>query len=132
MTSLAEKVLKFIEKESLLEKSENSLVAVSGGIDSMSLLHLLFTNDYELSVAHINYKLRGVDSDKDQELVQNYCRENKIVCHVLELDQEKVQNLKAGNLQEKARNIRYEYFKNLCAKYDYNCLLYTSPSPRDA
>ena len=56
-----------------LSKSKKYLVAVSGGMDSMALLHGLVVNGYRVAVAHCNYQLRGEDSNADQKLVQDFC-----------------------------------------------------------
>ena len=59
------------------------LLAVSGGVDSMVLLYLfqnLKKNHFNLhfEVSHINYKLRNEDSDLDQKLVENFCKNNHL------------------------------------------------------
>ena len=132
---LADKVHKFIEKESLFNKSSKLLIGVSGGVDSMSLLHYLYTSGYKVSVAHINYHLRGDESSQDQRLVESYCEAKDIACYIYELSQDQVSSLQSGNLQEKARDIRFDFFNAVMLeqKLDYicTCLLYTSPSPRD-
>ena len=110
---LADKVHKFIEKESLFDQSSKLLVAVSGGIDSMCLLQFLYANNYEVSVAHINYRLRDGESEQDQQLVESYCQSKGISCYVYELTSAQIGSLKSGNLQEKARDIRYDFFNKV-------------------
>ena len=110
---LADKVYKFIEKESLFDQSSKLLVAVSGGIDSMCLLQFLYANNYEVSVAHINYRLRDGESEQDQQLVESYCQSKGISCYVYELTSAQIGSLKSGNLQEKARDIRYDFFNKV-------------------
>jgi len=119
---LADKVRKFIEKLSLFDKSSQLLIAVSGGVDSMALLHFLHSCEYQVSVAHINYRLRGEDSDKDQQLVQAFCQSNGISCYTYELNADQVNSLKSGNLQEKARDIRYDFFNNMIYEHQFDHL----------
>jgi len=85
-------------------------VAVSGGVDSMLLLNLV--KDYFSVVAlHVNYHLRGKESDLDEELVRQFCSNQKIplVVHDYNLGAELKQ--KKSNLQNRAREIRYEFFR---------------------
>ena len=120
---LADKVHKFIEKESLFNKSSQLLIGVSGGVDSMSLLHYLYTSGYKVSVAHINYHLRGDESSQDQRLVESYCEAKDIACYIYELSQDQVSSLQSGNLQEKARDIRFDFFNAVMLEQqlDYLC-----------
>lgn len=89
------------------------LLAVSGGKDSMVLLHLLSTLKVNFEVAHMNYQLRDEDANLDQALVEKVCKEKNITCHI------KVVNTKAYcaehkvSTQEGARLLRYEWFSNL-------------------
>ncbi len=97
------------------------LVAVSGGADSMVLLHLMNKSGLPVSAAHVNYKLRGEESDRDQLLVENYCKQNEIKLHLLNAG--KKMEEKPGNVQQKARDIRYDFFQSLLKKYRYTHLL---------
>src|ERR1700692_209733 len=76
--SLAERVLGHIRREELLRAGERVGVAVSSGIDSVALFRLLLELRSELgvvlSVAHFNHKLRGTESDADQEFVEGLAR----------------------------------------------------------
>ena len=111
--SLSDVVSKFIEKENLFSRSSTVLCAVSGGRDSMVMLDILRLLGYSLEVAHVNYKLRGTESDQDQELIQAYCRSNQIQLHILEITEDQKNDLERGNLQEKARQIRYDWLEEL-------------------
>lgn len=115
---------KFIEKERLFHDKALLLCAVSGGIDSMVMLELLKNKGYNLQVAHVNYMLRGQESIEDQKLVETYCKMHSIICHVKNLSTLEVTSLKSGNLQEKARAIRYAWFEFLCENegLDYVCV----------
>ena len=93
------------------------LIAVSGGVDSMVLLHLMQQTTNILAVAHCNFGLRGADSDADQQLVRDYCDSHQIVFHSRLFDTK----LPKQSTQMAARQLRYSWFQELCDthKYDY-------------
>ncbi len=76
--SLAERVLSHIRRQELLRAGDRVGVAVSGGIDSVALLRLLFELRRELgivlSVVHFNHRLRGTESDADEQFVADLAR----------------------------------------------------------
>jgi tRNA(Ile)-lysidine synthase len=85
-------------------------VACSGGVDSMVLLHVLQKNGYIVSALHVNYQLRGSDSENDQSLIESTCERYGIPFHFKRIDLHKQLEEKGGNLQEEARNERYAFF----------------------
>ena len=91
-------------------------IAVSGGCDSMTLLHLAYKFHKDIEVLHVNYKLRNEDSELDAQLVKDYCTNKKIPFHQLDYDLKSEIETEGGNLQNKARNIRYDFFKSHLAK----------------
>lgn len=72
----------FIDSENLISKGEKLLVAVSGGMDSMFLLHCLIQLNHQLEVAHCNFGLRGEESDVDEDFVKSFCDSKGIKFHV--------------------------------------------------
>ena len=94
------------------------IVGVSGGCDSMVLLHALRKVHSKITVAHVNYKLRGSDSDEDADLVKQVSRDNELHFRCLEHDLRVDLDQHGGNLQEKARDVRYLFFKQLLNTYD--------------
>lgn len=94
-------------------RDQKFLIAVSGGADSMVLLYLFHHSGFEFEAAHINYKLRGKDSDSDQQLVENFCTENNIKLHLYKVsEEEKPQN----SIQIWARKLRYDFFREIQKK----------------
>ena len=71
-------IKEYIDSEKLFSSQERILLAVSGGVDSMVLTDLLCKLGYDLSIAHVNYQLRGVASDLDEELVKNISKKRSI------------------------------------------------------
>jgi len=76
------KIQSFSQRYGLWKRNSHILIGVSGGPDSMTLLHffLFLREKYNLtlSVAHVNYALRGEESDQDEQLVRTYCKENNL------------------------------------------------------
>lgn len=103
----------FIQKLQTFNVSAKAsfLLAVSGGVDSMVLLWLFAKSGADFQVAHINYKLRGEDSDLDQKLVEDFCKENEIKLHIYQVS-EKDKKPK-GSIQLWARELRYNFFKKI-------------------
>lgn len=98
------------------EKSPSFLLAVSGGVDSMVLLYLISNFKSQISnsfvVAHINYKLRGKDSDLDQKLVEEFCENHQIKLHIYQVS-EKDQKPENASIQLWARELRYRFFREI-------------------
>ena len=85
-------------------------LAVSGGHDSMLLLDICRRNSFSITVLHVNYQLRGEESNGDQAFVEAYCQLHSIPIHVHRVDlKEKL--ISGGNLQQLARKERYDFFQ---------------------
>lgn len=89
------------------------LVATSGGKDSMLLCELLRQLGLPIEIAHVNYGLRGEQSDLDQAFVTAYCQQHQLVLHVKKIDLRAQLQSKNTNLQAKARAIRYAFFEEI-------------------
>lgn len=90
--------------------ADTYLLAVSGGADSMALLHLFHQAKIRFEVLHVNYHLRDEDSNLDQACVENACQELGIPFHLHSVNlRERLE--KGGNLQDLARKERYTFFK---------------------
>ena len=91
------------------------LLAISGGPDSMFLLNKY--KNRKIVVAHVNYHKRE-DSNIDENIVRDFCKDNNIPLEVLN-----VKNKPEGNFQTWARNVRYDFFKEIYDKYKCDKLL---------
>ena len=101
------KYLNFFNHHKINLKS-NFLIGVSGGLDSMALLDLSFKTGLKISVAHVNYQLRGSENNREIKIIEEYCQERKINLFIktTEINKNK-------NLQNEARIIRYQFFNEL-------------------
>ena len=92
------------------------LIGVSGGSDSMALLDVGLKAGLNISVAHVNYQLRNIESDIESLIVKEYCLENKLNFYYKEAEINPNKNL-----QNEAREFRYKFFIDLVEenKLDY-------------
>ena len=122
MNKLITHLQEYVAKHLLFDASAHILVAVSGGIDSMVLLHLLQTEGYKVSVAHCNFKLRGQEADGDEAFVKQYCQKHKLPLHNESFNTADVAKHTGESIQMAARRLRYEWFDALCLVHKYACV----------
>src|SRR5260370_35061232 len=72
-SSMKTEFLNFISQKKLCTANDKILLAVSGGIDSMVMLHLFRECNFNVSVAHANFQLRGSESDSDELFLKKHC-----------------------------------------------------------
>ncbi|MDZ4839458.1 MAG: tRNA lysidine(34) synthetase TilS [Bacteroidota bacterium] len=109
-------------------KDAKWLLAVSGGMDSMCMLYLFTQLQLSIQVLHVNYHLRRAESDRDEKLVTNYCREYNITYLVKSIDMSAV---KHADIQTIARQERYTFFQEI-AKAQPNSLICTAHNANDS
>lgn len=80
------KIVQYIEAERLFGRQDKILVALSGGADSVALLHLLLDIGYTCEAAHCNFHLRGDESDRDEIFVRQLCTQLKTPLHIRHFD----------------------------------------------
>ena len=108
------RVQQFIEKNHLLNRKALYLVGLSGGADSVALMLILQELGYRVEAAHCNFKLRGDESDRDENFVKNLCSERDIQLHVIHFDTKEYADLHKVSIEMAARDLRYGYFRQLC------------------
>ncbi len=91
-------------------KGKKLLLAVSGGLDSMVLLHLFQQLDYEIAVLHCNFQLRGIESFSDQQFIEEYTSKNSIPFAFTQFDTEAFAANFKVSIQVAARELRYSWF----------------------
>jgi len=107
------KLIRHIEKEDLFYRNEKLLVAVSGGLDSVVLLHLLYKMEMDCVVAHCNFRLRGKDSDADEVFVGKLADEYGFPFCTTAFDTTVYAKEKAISIEMAARDLRYEWFESI-------------------
>ena len=117
----------FIDRHRMIQGGDHLLVAVSGGVDSMVLLHFLYERrtrlSITLSVVHAHHHLRSDTADRDAELVASFCRERRIPFHLVHLSVEEERKLRKGSVQAVARDLRYEAFRHVMTESGANRLV---------
>ena len=104
--------LKYCEKIGLNNETK-ILLTVSGGLDSMALLHLFHLSGFSIEVAHCNFNLRGKESNGDEQFVKEICNSIQIPFHCKHFDTETYSQLEGISIQMAARDLRYAWFEEL-------------------
>ena len=110
---LLQKFLAYIKKENLFTKKDHLLIAVSGGADSAVLCALCAAAGLSFSLAHCNFKLRGAESDSDEQFVKKLSEQLGVKLFVKTFDTISQAKLNKTSIEETARNLRYDWFKQL-------------------
>lgn len=118
------KVKDFIKENNIIEDNDKILVALSGGPDSVCLLHMLHSlkNELKISIgaAHINHMLRGEEALKDEFYVEKLCEELNIPVYIARIDIDKIsKNLNISH-EMAGRDERYKFFESISDKYGYD------------
>lgn len=92
------------------DKNSKYLLACSGGPDSMALLNMLVKSNFNIIVAHVNYKTRK-ESDLEEQLVIKYCNEHNLKYFITYFD-----NIYKGSFEAAARKFRYSFFQKVYEK----------------
>ena len=120
---LKDEVLKTIKTYNLINKGDKVVVGVSGGPDSICLLHVLYTLKQELGieifVAHINHMIREA-ADSETQYVQNFCKKLGIKCFVKKENVTYLAKQQRKGTEEIGRQIRYEFFNEILTETDSN------------
>lgn len=106
-----------IKKYDMLSSGDKVLVAVSGGADSMLLLNFLISvrDKYgiTLAAAHVEHGIRGEDSVKDAEFVEDFCRSHNVEFHLLSINAPEEAKANKMGVEEYSRKRRYEFFNSI-------------------
>ncbi len=112
-TTPEQRVLRFIKEENLISGRQKLVVAVSGGPDSVCLLHILVKLqkelDIKLHVAHLNHQLRGAESEADARYVADLSHSLDIPATIERHDVKSYHSQHHTSLEEAAREVRYKF-----------------------
>ena len=115
-----DKVLSLIARNSMLSPGDRVIVGVSGGADSMALLHFLWMQREALEIypiaVHINHGIRGAAADADERYVSEWCRQREIPCFLARCDVPFLAKQYHLGEEECGRKLRYSFFSEVAEK----------------
>ena len=112
-----------ISAKKLFSLDEKLLVAVSGGIDSVVLVHLLEKAGYSFSIAHCNFQLRGEEANNDEKFVRQLAQKKKAPFFVNHFQTKEFAKKNKLSIQMAARQLRYDWFRELMKEMKFAHLL---------
>lgn len=118
---MIERFLSFKNKHQLFQDGQRILAAVSGGIDSSVMVHMLHKAGVDFAIAHCNFGLRGEESDADEIFVKKLAKKYKVPFYVQHFETLAFATTEKISIQMAARALRYEWFYKLLEQegYDY-------------
>ena len=115
--------IQHVTQQHLFPTGKQVLLAVSGGGDSVVLAHLMHSAGYPFAVAHCNFHLRPVDCDRDETFVRQLADGYGVPIHVAQFDTQAHAASHRQGTEEAARQLRYDWFAQLCALHGYPAIL---------
>ncbi len=115
-SKLHEKVELYINKEELLSPGAKVIVAISGGADSVALLHILLALGYRCIAAHCNFNLRREESERDEQFVRNFCLSLNVKTYHTDFKTIEYSKNRGISIEMAARELRYAWFEQLAEK----------------
>lgn len=118
-----QRFLSFISDNHLFDPSAHLLLAVSGGVDSVTLCELCHRAGFHFAIAHCNFHLRPGDCDRDELFVRQLAASYGVPCHVAQFDTQTFSSQHHLSIEEAARVLRYDFFNQLIDAHGYDRLL---------
>lgn len=110
----------FNSRQRLFATDDRILLAISGGIDSVAMLHLFLGLNNQIAVIHCNFQLRSSDSDEDEAFVRNLCSMNNLPCFSRRFNTLQFAEENNLSIQLAARELRYAYFEEIRQQEGYD------------
>jgi len=117
---MLKKFVDYIESQNLVDGKDKILLTVSGGIDSISMAHLFHKAGFSFDIAHCNFKLRGYESEGDQEFVQKLAKKYGCDFYSRNFDTKEYAQNNSVSIQMAARELRYQWFNELANQHKYS------------
>lgn len=118
---LFEQVFQVIREHDLLKEKSTIVIGVSGGPDSLALLHILYRlkTKYQLTLiaAHVDHMFRGKQSEEEMEFVISFCNKFDIPCEAKQINVQEYATRHRLNSQTAARECRYQFYEEIMDRY---------------
>ena len=115
---MQQKVQTYIQNHQLLVPKDRIIVGVSGGTDSIVMLHVLLALGYDCLIAHCNFHLRMDESDRDELFVRTMAQELKVPYYSVDFETTKYAEQHGISIEMAARDLRYAWFYELLYHHD--------------
>ncbi|NJL13045.1 MAG: tRNA lysidine(34) synthetase TilS [Microscillaceae bacterium] len=110
----------FVKKKNLFRPDEKILLALSGGIDSMVMATLFHQANFSFAAAHINFQLRGSESEADAAFVQKWAEKFLIKLFKITFDTKKAAAQSGTSIQMTARRLRYAWLAEIAREHHFD------------
>ena len=133
--SLHKNIRTFVQKDQLFGQGDTIIVAISGGMDSVVLTHLLYSMKQPINLAHCNFQLRGAESNRDEQFVHALAEKWELPLQIEKYDTEQFALENKLSIQVAARQLRYDFFERLRQQYaasGRNVLIATAHNANDS
>ncbi len=110
----------YVEQHQLFNRQNKILAALSGGMDSVLLVHLLKAAGYTFGIAHCNFKLRAAEADADRDFCRLLAEQLQVPFHTISFDTQAHAEEQKISIQMAARELRYQWFEQIHQQHQYN------------
>lgn len=110
----------YIKSAGLFSTSDRILLAVSGGVDSVVMVHLFKEAGFNFAIAHVNFGLRNKESDGDEAFVDSLGEHAGVPVFIRHFDTKLYASSQKVSIQMAARDLRYAWFEEILAENNYN------------
>lgn len=118
--TLEERFFSFSNTNQLFTQKDRILLTVSGGLDSVVMAELFRRVGLQYGIAHVNFQLRGAESDEDESFVKALANRYEVQFHTIRLDTKKEAEKRGISTQMAARQLRYDWFNQLADEHNYD------------
>jgi len=109
----------FIQQNQLFKAADQVLAAVSGGMDSVLMVHLLKAAGYTFAIAHCNFQLRGTEAEADQQFCRQLAQNLQVPFYTTNFNTATYAREQKLSVQMAARKLRYNWFEQLAQEHNY-------------